>query len=60
MSKILGNISNAAANNPLALDLRALTQLQQRSSITDQQSVALFSGAMIQDGQFSVTIKTVN
>ena len=60
MSKILGNISNAAANNPLSLDLRALTQLQQRSSITDQQSVALFSGAMIEDEQFSVTIKTVN
>ena len=57
MSNILANISNAAVNNPLPLDLRALAHLQQSNSITDQQSVALFSGAMIQGGQFSVTIK---
>ena len=56
MSNILANISNAAVNNPLPLDLRALAHLQQSNSITDQQSVALFSGAVIQGGQFSVTL----
>ena len=56
MSNIRANISNAAVNNPLSLDIRALAQLQQSNSITDQQSVALFSGAVIQGGQFSVTL----
>ena len=56
MSNILANISNTVVSNPLPLDLRALAQLQQSNSITDQQSVALFSGAVIQGGQFSVTL----
>ena len=68
MSTMLANIysekairlPNAVASNPLLLELRTLAQLQQSSSITDQQSAVLFSGAVIQGRQFSVTIKTVN
>ena len=56
ISNTLANIShektvsllNAAASNPLPLELRALAPPQQSKSITDQQSVALFSGAVIQ------------
>lgn len=69
MSNTLANISNekavslpsATASNPLPLELqKALAQPQQSTSITDQKLVALFSGAVIQGRQFSVTINTVN
>lgn len=68
MSNMLVNISsekavslpNAAANSDLPLELRALAQPQQSSSITDHQSLAFFSGTVIQGGEFSVTINTVN
>lgn len=66
MSNMLANISNekavslpnATTSNPLPLELRALPQPQQSTSITDQQLVALFSGAATQGGQFSATILT--
>ena len=38
------------------MELRTLAQLEQSSNITDQQAVVLFSGAVIQFGQFSVTV----
>ena len=69
MSNTLANISNekavsllsATASNPLPLELqKALAQPQQNTSITDQKLVPLFSGAVIQGRQFSVTINTVN
>ena len=50
------SLSNAAASNPLLLELGTLAQLQQSSSIKDQQSEVLFSGAVIQGRQFSITI----
>ena len=69
MSNTLANISSekavsphsATASNPLPLELqKALAQPQQSTSITDQKLVALFSGAVIQGRQFSVTINTMN
>lgn len=69
MSNKLANISSekavsphsATASNPLPLELqKALAQPQQSTSITDQKLVALFSGAVIQGRQFSVTINTMN
>jgi len=60
ISNMLANISDERTiSNPLPLESRALAPPQQSKSITDQQSVALFSGAVIQSGQFSVTINTV-
>ena len=53
------SLSNAAASNPLLLELGTLAQLRQSNSITDQQSEVLFSGAVIQGRQFSITIKTL-
>ena len=68
MSNVLANIysekafslPNAPSSNPLPLELKALAQPQQSSSITDQQSVVLFNGAVIQAEQLSVKIKTLN
>ena len=68
MSNVLANIysekafslPNAPGSNPLPLELKALAQPQQSSSITDQQSVVLFNGAVIQAEQLSVKIKTLN
>lgn len=70
MSNMLANISEgnvlslpnaASVQNPIVnAGLSSLAQPQQSSSNTGQQSVALFSGAVIQGGQFSVTINTVN
>ena len=71
MSNMLSNIPNekvlslptasSSVHNPIGnAGLSSLAQPQQSSSNTGQQSVALFSGAVIQGGQFSVTINTVN
>ena len=68
MSNVLANIysekafslPNAPGSNPRPLELKALAQPQQSSSITDQQSVVLFNGAVIQAEQLSVKIKTLN
>ena len=55
------SLPNAATNNSLHLEFRAMAQPQQSSSITLQEWIAsLFSGAVIQGEQFSVTIKTLN
>ena len=54
------SLPNAAASNPLPLELKILAQPGQHSSITDQQSVVLFDGAVIQAEQLSVKIKTLN
>ena len=54
------SLPNAAASNPLPLELKILAQPGQNSSITDQQSVVLFDGAVIQAEQLSVKIKTLN
>ena len=53
-------LPNAAASNPLPLELKVLAHPRQDSSITDQQSVVLFNGAVIQAEQLSVKIKTLN
>ena len=54
------SLPNAAANNPLPLELKVLAQPRENSSITDQPSVVLFNGAVIQAKQLSVKIKTLN
>ena len=55
------SLPNAAASNPLPpLELKVLAQPRQDSSITDEQSVVLFNGAVIQVEQLSVKIKTLN
>ena len=54
------SLPNAAASNPLPLELKVLAQPRQDSSITDQQPVVLFNGAVIQAEQLSVKIKTLN
>ena len=54
------SLPNAAASNPLPVELKALAQPQQSSSITDQPSVVLFNGAVMEAEQLSVKIKTLN
>ena len=56
------SLPNDVGHNPSvnAGLLTSFAQPQQSSSNTGQQSVALFSGAVIQGGNFSVTINTVN
>ena len=52
--------AHAAAITSLPLKLRTLAKPRQSSRTTDQQSVVLFSGAVIQGRQFPVTIETLN
>ena len=54
------SLPNAPSSNPLPLELKALAQPQQSSSITEQHSVVLFNGAVIQAEQLSVKIKALN
>ena len=54
------SLPNVAANNPLPLEFKVLAQPRENSSITDQQSVVLFNGAVIRAEQLSVKIKTLN
>ena len=68
MSNMLANISsekafslsNLAASNPLLLESGTLAQLQQSSSITDQQSVALFSDLLSRVDSSQLQLKQLN
>ena len=54
------SLPNAAASNPLPLEVKVLAQPRQDSRITEQESVVSFNEAVIQAEQLSVKIKTLN